>query len=155
MQLGVPVVQLRRDFPGKLATQNNAEFGEHRLVDDPQQRLKLGSGQVGYLETRWASLISGISATLLEDVLPIAGTTTSETIHCHLHRIAVRQELGTGQPGFRDKGPAAGQASWIPWEAITVGIDGSYLRNWHDKQKNSRSLSASRRPRIGMIATSV
>jgi hypothetical protein len=88
-----------------------------------------------YLETRWASLISGMTAALLKDVLPIAGTTTPETVHCHLHRIAARQELGTGQPGFRDEGPAAGQASSIPREAIIVGIDGGYLRNWHDKQK--------------------
>jgi hypothetical protein len=88
-----------------------------------------------YLETRWASLISGMTAALLKDVLPIAGTTTPETVHCHLHRIVARQELGTGQPGFRDEGPAAGQASSIPREAIIVGIDGGYLRNWHDKQK--------------------
>ena len=34
-----------------------------------------------------------------------------------------------------DSGPAADQASPIPREAIIVGIDGGYLRNWHDKQK--------------------
>ena len=36
---------------------------------------------------------------------------------------------------MRDDGPAAGQASPIPREAVIVGIDGGYLRNWHDKRK--------------------
>ena len=46
-----------------------------------------------------------------------------------MHRIVARQELGTGQPGLQDEGPAAGQASSIPREAIIVGIDGGYLRD--------------------------
>ena len=36
---------------------------------------------------------------------------------------------------MRDDGPAAGQPSPIPREAVIVGIDGGYLRNWHDKRK--------------------
>jgi hypothetical protein len=91
-----------------------------------------------YLETRWASLISfGPTAALLRDVLPVVGTTNSETIRQHLHKVAARQDadLGASEPGLRDDGPAAGQASPIPQEAIIVGIDGGYPRNWHDKQK--------------------
>jgi hypothetical protein len=91
-----------------------------------------------YLETRWASLISfGMAAALLKDVLPVAGTTNPETVRQHLHKVAARQDadLGTSEPGLRDDGPAADQASPIAREAVIVGIDGGYLRNWHDKRK--------------------
>jgi hypothetical protein len=89
-----------------------------------------------YLESRWASLISfGMTAALLRDVLPVADT--PETIRCHVHKVADRHEadLRTSEPGSRNDGPAAGQPSPIPREEIIVGIDGGYLRNWHDKQK--------------------
>jgi hypothetical protein len=46
-----------------------------------------------YLESRWASLISfGMTAALLRDVLPVAGTTNPETVRQHLHRVAGRQD---------------------------------------------------------------
>src|SRR5689334_1219148 len=92
-----------------------------------------------YLESRWASLISfGLTTALLKDVLPVAGTTNPETVRQHLHKVADRQDanLSTGQPDLMDDGPTADQASPIAREAIIVGIDGGYLRNWHDKQKN-------------------
>jgi hypothetical protein len=92
-----------------------------------------------YLESRWASLISfGMAAALLKDVLPVADTTNPETVRCHLHKVAVRQDadLGTSEPGLRADGPAAGQALPVPREAVIVGIDGGYLRNWHDKKRN-------------------
>jgi hypothetical protein len=91
-----------------------------------------------YLETRWASLISfGLTTALLKDVLPVADTTNPETVRCHLHKVATRQDadLGASALGLADDGPAAGQASPIPREAIIVGIDGGYLRNWHDKKR--------------------
>jgi hypothetical protein len=91
-----------------------------------------------YLESRWASLIPfGMTAALLKDVLPITGTTNPETVRCHLHKVAARHDvdLNTSQLGLRDDGPAARQASPIAREATIVGIDGGYLRNWHDKRK--------------------
>jgi hypothetical protein len=96
-----------------------------------------------YLETRWASLISfGLTAALLKDVLPVADTTNPETIRCHLHKVADRHDadLGTSEPGSRNDGPAVSQAAPIPREAIIVGIDGGYLRNWHDKQKKFEAI---------------
>src|SRR3954469_419434 len=96
-----------------------------------------------YLESRWASLISfGMTAALLRDVLPVADTTNPETVRQHLYRVAARHyaDLGTGQPDLMDDGPDAGQASPIPREAVIVGIDGGYLRNWHDKQKKFEGL---------------
>jgi hypothetical protein len=91
-----------------------------------------------YLETRWTSLISfGMTAALLKDVLPVADTTNPETARQHLHRVAERHEadLGGEPASLVDSGPAADQAAPVPREAVIVGIDGGYLRNWHDKQK--------------------
>jgi hypothetical protein len=90
-----------------------------------------------YLESRWASLISfGMTAALLKDVLPVADTTNPETVRQHLHRVADRHDadLGSEPASLVKSGPAAGQAP-LPREAVIVGIDGGYLRNWHDKQK--------------------
>src|SRR4051812_31403536 len=95
-----------------------------------------------YLESRWASLISfGMTTALLRDVLPVADTTNPETVRQHLHRVAVRQEaeLGTAQSGGMDKAPAACQPSPVPRETVIVGIDGGYLRNWHDGSVRSRA----------------
>ena len=95
--------------------------------------------ELRYLESRWASLISfGMTAALPRDVLPVAGTTNPETVRQHLHRVAARQDadLGASELGLSEDGPAAGQASPIAREAVIVGIDGGYLRNWHDKKRN-------------------
>ena len=96
-----------------------------------------------YLESRWASLIPfGMTTALLKDVLPVAGTTNPETVRQHLHKVAARQdtELCTSEPSLRDDGPAADQPSPIPREAVIAGIDGGYLRNWHDKRKKFEVL---------------
>ena len=87
-----------------------------------------------YLETRWASLMSfGMSADLLKDVLPIGSTADASTVRRHLHKVAARHEgdLIGEQPGGLDEGPVNGQP--LPQAAIIVGIDGGYVRNWHDK----------------------
>ena len=78
-----------------------------------------------------------MTTALLKDVLPVAGTTNPETVRQHLHKIATRQDadLGTSELGLSDDGLTAGQASPVPREAVIVGIDGGYLRNWHDKRK--------------------
>src|SRR3954462_461230 len=83
-----------------------------------------------YLESRWGSLISfGLTAALLRDVLPVADTTNPETVRCHLHKVATRQDadLSTSELGWRDDDLAAGQTSPISREAVIVGIDGGYL----------------------------
>src|SRR3954454_18456595 len=91
-----------------------------------------------YLESRWGSLISfGMTTALLKDVLPVASTTNPETVRQHLHKVAVRQDadLGASELGLSEDGPTADQASPIAREAVIVGIDGGYLRDWHDKSK--------------------
>jgi len=103
-----------------------------------------------YLETRWASLISyGMTADLLKDVLPIDSTADASTIRRHLHKVAARHEadLTSEQPDGLDEGPVNGQP--FPQAAVIVGIDGGYVRNWHDKQHNfevvvGKSMAADR-----------
>src|SRR3954467_4375522 len=93
-----------------------------------------------YLETRWASLVSyDLTAGLLKDVLPVDTRTNAATIRNHLHKVALRQEaeLGDGQPHLAEveDAPADGKELPVPEGPIIVGIDGAYLRNWHDKRK--------------------
>jgi hypothetical protein len=88
-----------------------------------------------YLETRWASLVSfGMTADLLKDVLPIGSTADASTIRRHLHKVAAHHDadLGNEQPG----GPDAGNGQPFPQAAVIAGIDGGYVRNWHDKKHN-------------------
>jgi hypothetical protein len=87
-----------------------------------------------YLETRWASLMSfGMNADLLKDVLPIGSTADASTIRRHLHKVAACHEadLRGDQAGGHDEHPVNGQP--LPRAAVIVGIDGGYVRNWHDK----------------------
>jgi hypothetical protein len=109
-----------------------------------------------YLETRWASLVSfGITADLLKDVLPIGSTADASTIRRHLHKVAARHDadLGNEQPG----GPDAGNGQPLPQAAVIAGIDGGYVRNWHDKKHNfeivvGKSMAAGRNDRyFGLV----
>src|SRR3954466_2299940 len=89
-----------------------------------------------YLETRWASLVSfGLTAGLLKDVLPVDAS--AATIRNHLHKVALRQEaeLGDERPRFLEGDPSDGKELSVPEGPIIVGLDGAYLRSWHDKQK--------------------
>jgi hypothetical protein len=79
----------------------------------------------------------GLTAGLLKDVLPVDARTSAATIRNHLHKVAVRQEaeLGDERPRFREGNPADDKELPVPEGPIVVGIDGAYLRNWHDKGK--------------------
>src|SRR5689334_8205423 len=58
-----------------------------------------------YLETRWASLVSyGLTADLLQEVLPIGRGANASTIRSHLHRVAARHEadLGAEPPSVKE-----------------------------------------------------
>jgi hypothetical protein len=74
---------------------------------------------------------------MLKDVLPVDTRTNAATIRNHLHKIALRQELGDGHPRLAEVegDPADGKEVPVPEGPIIVGIDGAYLRNWHDKGK--------------------
>jgi len=90
-----------------------------------------------YLETKWASLVSfGLTAQLLKEVLPVGSTANAGTIRRHLHKVAAHHEadLGSEQPVGLESDPDNDQP--VPQETVIVGIDGGYVRNWHDKKRN-------------------
>jgi hypothetical protein len=84
-----------------------------------------------FLETKWAALVSyGITAQLLQDVLPIDDTLAPCTIREHVFTVAerVEQQLGEEQWSFIDSCPAEWSRLPIPDGPLTVGIDGGYVR---------------------------
>ena len=87
-----------------------------------------------FLETKWSSLISyGMSAELLEDVLPMNELVNAFTIRQHVLKVAGRLEsaLGNEQIAFIE----GCQRDWsklpIPDGPLIVGIDGGYIRGQH------------------------
>jgi hypothetical protein len=89
-----------------------------------------------FLETKWASLMSyGMTAKLLEDVLPMDDPLNAFTIRRHVCDVAERleRELGKEQDCFIE----GCQRDWAKLPApdgpLTVGIDGGYVRG-HRKQ---------------------
>ncbi|MGH9761478.1 MAG: ISKra4 family transposase, partial [Blastocatellia bacterium] len=85
-----------------------------------------------FLETKWSTLISyGMSADLLEDVLPMgAQTINAFTIRQHLFKVAERLEnsLGEELESFVEGCERDWRQLPIPDGPITVGIDGGYIR---------------------------
>jgi hypothetical protein len=107
-----------------------------------------------YLETRWASLVPyAAAAELLAEVLPIVAGANATTVRQHVLGVAERTEaeLGEEQYSFIDGCPAQWQQLPIPEGRIVVGLDGGYVRNWHDRKSNfelivGRSLPEDRAP---------
>jgi hypothetical protein len=107
-----------------------------------------------YLEARWASLVPyAAAAELLAEVLPIVAGANAMTIRQHVLDVAERAEaeLGEEQYSFIDGCPAQWQKLPIPEGRIVVGLDGGYVRNWHDRKSNfelivGRSLPEDRAP---------
>jgi hypothetical protein len=84
-----------------------------------------------FLETKWAALVPyGVTAELLQDVLPIDDTLAPCTIREHVFTVAERleQQLGEEQWSFIDSCPAEWSRLPIPNGPLTVGIDGGYVR---------------------------
>jgi hypothetical protein len=84
-----------------------------------------------FLETKWAALVSyGVTAELLQEVLPIDDTLAPCTIREHVFTVAERleQQLGEEQWSFIDSCPAEWSRLPIPNGPLTVGLDGGYVR---------------------------
>jgi hypothetical protein len=84
-----------------------------------------------FLETKWAALVSyGVTAQLLQDVLPLDEPLHAFTIRQHVYTIAERleQALGEEQWSFIESSPAEWSRLPMPDGPLTVGIDGSYVR---------------------------
>ena len=70
----------------------------------------------------------------------VAGRRNDKCVECvhHLHRVAERVEaaLGDERISFVEGCPQDWAALPRPPAALTVGIDGCYIRDWEDKKKN-------------------
>jgi hypothetical protein len=87
-----------------------------------------------FLETKWASLMSyGMTAKLLEDVLPMDEPLNAFTIRQHVWQVADRmeRELGEEQSCFITACQRDGNDLPVPDGPLTVGIDGGYVRGQH------------------------
>ena len=119
------------------------------------------SPELQYIETKWASLMSyGLTARILQDILPLNATQNAATVRNHLHKIAQRQEDELiGKPEYLSGCPRDWGNLPKPDKPITVGIDGGYLRNWHEKNTNFEVIAGKsysktiRAKRFGFIQT--
>ncbi len=96
------------------------------------------SPELQYIQTKWASLMSyGLTVDLLKEVLPVNDALNAETVRHHLHKVAKRQEELTQDTPFLISGC---QNEWSklpkPGKPLTVGIDGGYVRDCHQKKTN-------------------
>lgn len=119
------------------------------------------SPELQYLETKWASLMSyGLTVELLKDVLPIHTTLHASTVRNHLHATAKRQDkLVQGQPDYLEGCPREWGQLPKPEKPLTMGIDGGYVRDWHQKHTNfevivGKSFSTTQATkRLGFVQT--
>ena len=115
-----------------------------------------------YLETRWASLMSyGMTADVLQEILPIGSPANASTLRRTVHRVAARHEaeLGTEPVSDITGCPTEGPPRPIAQGTVIVGLDGGYVRNWHDKKHNfevmvGKSLAAGRDDRYFALVRS-
>ena len=93
------------------------------------------SPELQYIETKWASLMSyGTTADCIHDVLPGNPSLNPATVRNHLHQVTQRQEAELeGKPDHLTGCPRDWGNLPKPGKPMTVGIDGGYVRNWHEK----------------------
>ena len=114
------------------APQEQASFSP--LLDLLPERT---APELGYLESRWASLVSyGLTVKVLRDFLPIDVALNTTSVRRDTLRVARRLEAELGpEPAFPLAGCPRDCASLPPPPAaITVGLDGGYLRHSEHKQ---------------------
>jgi hypothetical protein len=126
-------------IPGKRLYHCDCEESESKTLSVLTDWLQdLTSPELQYLETKWASLMSyGLTADLLKDVLPVGDSLNAATIRNRLHQVAKRQEKDLeGKPDCISGCPNEWGALAKPGKPMVIGIDGGYVRNWHDKKTN-------------------
>src|SRR2546425_53938 len=92
-----------------------------------------------YMEAKWSSLVSyGMGLDALQDFLPLEVTLDVKTVRYDTLKVAKRleAELGDEQPGFIEGDASDWDLLPLPEGSFKVGIDGGYVRNWVDKQRN-------------------
>jgi len=91
-----------------------------------------------FMETKWASLLSyGLTVQALKDFLPVDATLNATTVQNHTHKVAecCEAELGEEQWSFIAGCPRDWGHLPILDGPLTVGIDGGYVRDWAEKQR--------------------
>jgi hypothetical protein len=92
-----------------------------------------------FMEAKWASLVSyGMTVAALKDFLPVDETLSVATVRTNTLTVAQRceAELGEEHWSFIEGCPRDWGNLPIPDGPLTVGIDGGYVRNWDEKQRN-------------------
>lgn len=92
------------------------------------------SPELLFLESKWASLVSyGMTAKLIQDVLPVHETFNEATVRNHLLKVAERNEEGLGEE--RHSYITGCPREWgklpTPNGPLFVGIDGGFIRSRH------------------------
>jgi hypothetical protein len=92
--------------------------------------------ELRFMEAKWTSPVSyGMTVKVLKDFLPADECLNVLSVRNHMLEVAERceAELGAEQVFFSDGCRRDWEALSLPEEPITVGIDGSYLRQWENK----------------------
>jgi hypothetical protein len=88
--------------------------------------------ELRYLEAKFAGLLSsGLTARLLDEVLPLGRAVQASTIRNHTHAVARRleSELGEERPTFIDGCQREWDALPRPDLPLTVGLDGGFVHS--------------------------
>jgi hypothetical protein len=91
-----------------------------------------------YLEAKFAGLMSyGLSARLLDEILPLGRRLHATGVRRHAHAVAQRleDELGPEQPSFVDGCPAEWGELPRPDLPLTVGLDGGHVHSAHQRSR--------------------
>jgi hypothetical protein len=100
--------------------------------------LERVSPELQYLETKWASLMSyGMTAKLLEDVLPIQTSISSICNNVAKVSERIERELGKEKFNYIEGCPAQWGNLSKPEKPITVGIDGGYVHAREGKNRKA------------------
>ncbi len=97
------------------------------------------SPELLFMEAKWSALVSyGLSTKALQEFLPVDKKLSPSTVRCHALAVARRleSELGEERTFFVEGCPRDWEELPDAPGPITVGIDGGYLRRWHDRKKN-------------------
>ncbi len=79
----------------------------------------------------------GMTADLLKDILPVSNTLNASTVKNHLADVATKMEKELKEKPEVYIGCGNDWAKLPkPDKPLTVGIDGGYVRNWHEKNTN-------------------
>jgi hypothetical protein len=94
--------------------------------------------QFAYLQSKWSALMSyGLTARLLEEVLPLDKPVRNTTLIRNVHKVAERSEseLGPEQFSFIEGCPNEWGNLPLPDAPLAVSIDGGYV---HAREANNR-----------------